>query len=209
MMNTHHAKVIVYLWLIICQTILLGTRVAHSGAANPGAERFLERFKAFQPALNTQASGWLEGGSPWAPYLRQQFTKGLSESDRLLSEKLQTQARCEEVLTLEQRGFIGLFKNLRWAFRHERVLQSFDGKLVPAFSYAYQRCRARHELVKLIEKEKRKHSGDALFFGRLPNTRVFRERTIDGDSAYARYWRTVYQLYDWLFVRNTHQLSGI
>lgn len=56
-----------------------------------------------------------------------------------------------------------------------------------------KRCRARHELVKLIEKEKRKHSEDALFFGRLPNTRVFRERAIDGDSAYARYWRTVYQ----------------
>ncbi len=122
----------------------------------------------YAPPVRRLDPKWRQSDSPFAGYLNQQFEKGLSENDRALSHASQLSGNCETVLTLELKGFLALYPDSWWHLFDPHNKRIFETEIVPNYSNAYRRCRARAELNAMVEAEKRRWNLDEDFYIDLP-----------------------------------------
>lgn len=111
-------------------------------ADNNTAKPFIQDFDRFAKEKSQSKMHWIDSASPWAPFLKQQFSKGLSNEQLDESLTLERQERCNAVLTLALKGFNKLYPNLALIFLQSRIIDVFEDEIVPRFSHRYRRCVA-------------------------------------------------------------------
>ncbi len=127
--------------------------------------------------IHRPKSKWLEPDSPWHPYLKRRFEDGLSTEDRQLSRSRQAVGECETVLTLELKGFLALYPNVKINLLDPDTKRVFETEIVPAVSPDYKRCRAWADLIAVVETEKRRWNLVGFGRGSLPSVFLLSRRS--------------------------------
>ncbi len=98
---------------------------------------------------------WLGPLSPWRPFLHRQFSEGLDNDQRQMSETYQFAGACEVVMSLELQGFLALYPKQAEDILDPGVLRVFETEIVPRFSHAHRRCTAQATLIAILEPVRR------------------------------------------------------
>lgn len=126
-------------------------------AAGPDAWRMpapeeLQRFyTAFSQAKKKPVGQrrWRGADSPFAPYLKQPFTDGLSPAERTLSDAAAARADCRTVAALDLIGFQRLYPQLAPAWLADEMHDVFRDH-VQRGSLASLRCRAWQDYIGVV-----------------------------------------------------------
>ena len=112
----------------------------------------LESFYAAFSAVKEIPGGqrrWRGADGPFAPYLKQPFTDGLSPAERSLSDAAAARADCRTVAALDLIGFQRLYPQLAPAWLADEMHDVFRDH-VQRGSHAARRCNAWWNLISVV-----------------------------------------------------------
>ena len=183
--------------LVLAIAVMASVAAGRAVAEAPSVAGMFQREVADFADIAVAPHIWIGDESPWAPYLGTQFGEGSSDDDCARAVAAGRFGQCEIVLSLEQKGFLALYPDLRLAFSDdEAVRTSFAEHVVPQVSFAHRRCVAWRALVPIIEDAKRAYAvgiGDSVFLNLPRVTALYPPRDTATDRARA-YHRSLREL---------------
>ena len=222
---TNRGVVLAVALKIICYGTLLAAQAAPQ-QLDPRASALLKAFKDYESALRqldeealkkqSKPDIWeeqkklvgdrllkdvVDPEAPWAPYLAEPFTNGLSSTDRARELDAQERGDCPTVLLLARQGFFNLYPFLKPAIEQNFSVQLMFQTIVARHSaQRLRRCEAYGRLNRAMTEFARHGKEPELLDNLFPYARP--ERRQDHDPAQLEWCQGVLELYELAITRD-------
>ncbi len=139
---------------LIFSTAIIFLSPSPTTSATDAPISFAEKITAFQNHKERKPADWFSQESPWHPFLKRQFSEGLTPEETEKSLKAQKTGLCQTVIDLEILGFQRLYPDWAQALKMKSVRQSFVRDILPHHAPSLIRCNAHKILKSIIAKAK-------------------------------------------------------